>query len=181
MSRKRAVNRDDVNRRLAGSFVNAHGLGEIRPRGTAHIGVGVPVARIAGSRGCWWRGGRDFHGGLGPHVLDYAVIPRVAVLVAKHDRVTGHGIGRVRLFQPLGQGRGLARRGMGEVDTIHVRSRGRRSGGSGVVVVVVAGELAVVAGDFAVAGAGDVFAAAGEVFVVAGEVLGAAGEVCAKL
>jgi len=95
VSRDRAIYRHDINSRFPGAFVDPHRFREVSPGGAAHVGVGVPVARVSGGGGRGGHGRCDLDGGFCPHVLNHAVIPGVAVLVSEHDEMTGHGRSRI--------------------------------------------------------------------------------------
>ena len=60
------------------------------------------------------------------------VIPRVAILMAKDDKVSWIGVFRVRRFEPVTQLNGFAQSGLGEMDMVNVRAfagSGGRGGG----------------------------------------------------
>lgn len=122
MPRSRAINRNDIDRagRLAliRSFVDPHGLGELRPRRPVNEGIIVPITQVA--RG-WGRGRSNcFHGGPGSHMLNHGVIPGVPFLMAQDQRMTRHGVLGIWRLKVVGQLRGLAQCGLVEVDMINI-------------------------------------------------------------
>src|SRR5215472_13690175 len=76
-----------------------------------------------------------YHSRFRAKVRDDDVIPRVAVLVAKDDKVIRHGVAAIRRLEPITQLHRFAESGLGEMDMINVgsftspgRRRAARSG-----------------------------------------------------
>src|ERR1043166_4852006 len=123
MTGRRAIVGNGINRasRLGRRvFINAHSPSEFLPRWTVHKRIGVPGAQVAfvrrHSRAC------SFHSRFRTKMGDDDVIPRVAVLMAKDNKMIGHWITLIRRLQPIAQLNGLTKSGLGEVDMVNVRS-----------------------------------------------------------
>ena len=66
-------------------------------------------------------------------MLNDDVIPRVAFLMAKNEKVSGHGRLWIRRFKPIAQLSGFAESGLGEVDMIDVRAFAGSGRGGGLL------------------------------------------------
>src|SRR5207249_8174584 len=75
--------------------INAHGPRELLPRRTVHKCIGVPGAQVTFVRR--HSRARSFHGCFWSEMCNHDIIPGVAVLMAKNNKMIGHwvlGIGR---------------------------------------------------------------------------------------
>ncbi len=129
MAGGRAIAGNGVNgSRCTGGRVasDTHGAAEFLPRRPVHKGIGMPRAQVAFIRGNCSPCG--FHGCLGTDVRDEQIIPGVAILMAKHDKMLRRSCAGIGRLKPVAQLGCLAKSSLGEMDVVNVGSFAGTSG-----------------------------------------------------